>query len=71
MDEILQSVRMLAQDQFGNYVVQVCCNTFWFFCLLSHWLQLVILFSACSHLSRVLMPSIILSNCPIGIIINK
>lgn len=27
MDEILQSVCMLAQDQYGNYVVQVC-----FFC---------------------------------------
>lgn len=24
MDEILQSVCMLAQDQYGNYVVQVC-----------------------------------------------
>jgi hypothetical protein len=25
MDEILQSVCMLAQDQYGNYVVQVQC----------------------------------------------
>ena len=25
MDEIMQSVCMLAQDQYGNYVVQVCC----------------------------------------------
>ncbi|RRT56279.1 hypothetical protein B296_00037592 [Ensete ventricosum] len=24
MEEILQSVCMLAQDQYGNYVVQVC-----------------------------------------------
>lgn len=24
MDEIMQSVCMLAQDQYGNYVVQVC-----------------------------------------------
>jgi hypothetical protein len=31
MDEILQSVCMLAQDQYGNYVVQVqCCfPIFW------------------------------------------
>lgn len=25
MDEILACVSMLAQDQYGNYVVQVCC----------------------------------------------
>uniref|UniRef100_A0A2P2MFT6 Pumilio homolog 1-like isoform X2 n=1 Tax=Rhizophora mucronata TaxID=61149 RepID=A0A2P2MFT6_RHIMU len=25
MDEILKSVCMLAQDQYGNYVIQVCC----------------------------------------------
>lgn len=28
MDEILQSVCMLAQDQYGNYVVQVCRYTY-------------------------------------------
>ena len=27
MDEILLSVCMLAQDQYGNYVVQVCCTS--------------------------------------------
>lgn len=26
MDEILGSVSMLAQDQYGNYVVQVVCS---------------------------------------------
>jgi len=43
MDEILLSVCMLAQDQYGNYVVQVCCISFWFL-LIIRW-SLVILFS--------------------------
>ena len=30
MDEIMQCVCMLAQDQYGNYVVQVCCVLFIF-----------------------------------------
>lgn len=29
MDEILSSVSMLAQDQYGNYVVQVFIFIFW------------------------------------------
>ena len=36
MDEILQAICMLAQDQYGNYVVQVS-TAFWFF-------ELVVLF---------------------------
>jgi len=44
MDEILQSVCMLAQDQYGNYVVQVCCISCWFL-LIIRWSLLVILFS--------------------------
>lgn len=31
MDEILRSVIMLAQDQYGNYVVQVCYYVSWKF----------------------------------------
>ena len=34
MDEIFQSVCMLAQDQYGNYVVQVC-HLFWQLFILS------------------------------------